>query len=137
MLKDTEACAKPNTHRRLSRALFFAAGTVSLALGAVGIVLPVLPTTPFLLLALACYCRSSEKMTHWMLNNRYFGKYLRNYRAGKGIPLKTKLLALTVLWTAIIYSAFFIVPLLVVQVILFGVAVAVTVHLARLPTYRE
>jgi uncharacterized membrane protein YbaN (DUF454 family) len=76
-------------------------------------------------------------MTHWMLNNKYFGKYIRNYREGKGIPLKTKLFALTVLWTTIAISAIFIVPILIVQIILFIVAVAVTIHLVRLPTYRN
>ena len=125
------------SNNKLFRALFFIAGTITLVLGAVGIVLPVLPTTPFLLLALACYLRSSERMTSWMLNNRYFGKYIRNYKEGKGIPLKTKLFALTILWTSIVYSAVFVIPLLIAQIILFAVAAAVTIHLVRLPTYRH
>ena len=125
------------SNNKLARVLFFIAGTITLVLGAVGIVLPVLPTTPFLLLALACYLRSSERMTSWMLNNRYFGKYIRNYKEGKGIPLKTKLFALTILWTAIVYSAVFVIPLLIAQIILFAVAAAVTIHLVRLPTYRH
>ena len=125
------------SNNKLVRVLFFIAGTITLVLGAVGIVLPVLPTTPFLLLALACYLRSSERMTSWMLNNRYFGKYIRNYNEGKGIPLKTKLFALTILWTAIVYSAVFVIPLLIAQIILFAVAAAVTIHLVRLPTYRH
>ena len=125
------------SNNKLVRAFFFIAGTITLVLGAVGIVLPVLPTTPFLLLALACYLRSSERMTSWMLNNRYFGKYIRNYTEGKGIPLKTKLFALAILWTAIVYSAVFVIPLLVAQIIMFAVAAAVTLHLVRLPTYRN
>ena len=125
------------TSQKLVRAFFFGAGSVSLALGAIGIVLPVLPTTPFLLLALACYCRSSERMTHWMLNNKHFGKYVRNYREGKGIPLKTKLFAITILWITIGYSAIFIIPIWIAQIILFAIAAAVTIHLARLPTYRH
>jgi uncharacterized protein len=124
-------------HQKVVRAFFFVAGSVSLGLGAIGIVLPVLPTTPFLLLALACYCRSSEKMTRWMLNNKYFGKYIRNYREGKGIPLKTKIFAITILWITITISAIFIVPIMIVQLILFIIATAVTLHLIRLPTYRE
>jgi uncharacterized protein len=76
-------------------------------------------------------------MTHWMLNNKYFGKYIRNYREGKGIPLKTKLFAIAVLWITISYSAFFIVPIWIVQLILFAIAAAVTIHLIRLPTYRH
>jgi len=123
--------------QKLVRVLFFVAGSILLALGAIGVALPVLPTTPFLLLALACYCRSSERMTYWMLNNKYFGNYIRNYKEGKGIPLKTKLFAITILWITLVYSAIFIIPILIAQVILFGVAVAVTLHLIRLPTYHQ
>jgi len=123
--------------QKLVRVLFFVAGSIFLALGAIGVALPVLPTTPFLLLALACYCRSSERMTYWMLNNKYFGNYIRNYKEGKGIPLKTKLFAITILWITLVYSAIFIIPILIAQVILFGVAVAVTLHLIRLPTYHQ
>ena len=138
MVMQQEPKTKNETsNNKLIRALFFIAGTITLVLGAVGIVLPVLPTTPFLLLALACYLRSSERMTSWMLNNRYFGKYIRNYTEGKGIPLKTKLFALAILWTAIVYSAVFVMPLLVAQIIMFAVAAAVTLHLVRLPTYRN
>jgi uncharacterized membrane protein YbaN (DUF454 family) len=125
------------TSQKVVRALFFVAGSVSLALGSIGIVLPVLPTTPFLLLALACYCRSSKRMTKWVLTNKYFGSYIRRYKEGKGIPIKTKILALAALWITISYSAFFIVNIGIVQLILFAIAIAVSVHTIRLPTYRE
>ncbi len=127
---------KGTSKNRFVRSLFFVAGTITLVLGAVGVFFPILPTTPFLLISLACYLRSSERMTHWMLNNKYFGTYIRNYNEGKGIPMKTKLFAITVLWITISISAFVLVPLLVVQIILLVVAVAVTVHLVRLPTCR-
>lgn len=136
MLQKPEISIKIKTRQKIIRAFFFFAGTTSLVLGAVGIVLPVLPTTPFLLLALACYLRSSEHMTHWMLNNKYFGKYIRNYRAGKGIPLKTKLIAITTLWITISISSIIILNLWV-ALFLFIVAAAVTIHLARLPTYQN
>ncbi len=124
--------------QKVVRALFFVAGSVSLSLGAIGIVLPVLPTTPFLLLALACYCRSSKRMTKWVLTNKYFGSYIRRYKEGKGIPIKTKIIALAALWITISYSAFFIVnKWWIVQLILFAIAIAVSVHILRLPTYRE
>lgn len=123
--------------RKFVRAFFFIIGSISLALGGIGIILPVLPTTPFLLLALACYFRSSQRMTQWILTNKYFGKYIKNYREGKGIPLKTKLFAIVTLWVTIVYSAFFIIPLWIVQIVLFIVAIAVTLHLIRLPTYRK
>ena len=137
MQLEPQTTNEPKTSQKIVRALFFTAGTITLALGAIGIVLPVLPTTPFLLLALGCYFRSSERMTRWMLTNSYFGKYIRNYKEGKGIPLKTKLFAITVLWITLGYSAIFIIPIWIAQLILFAVAAAVTIHLFRLPTYRH
>lgn len=133
MKLETEAPNKSN--KKVVRTLFFIAGSITLVLGAIGIVLPVLPTTPFLLISLACYLRSSERMTHWMLTNKYFGKYIKNYQEGKGIPLKTKIYAISLLWITILYSAFFIVPIWIVQIILFTIATLVTLHLVRLPTY--
>jgi len=130
----TKTRNKPS-NKNFVRALFFIAGTITLVIGAVGIVLPILPTTPFLLLALACYCRSSERMTYWILNNRYFGKYIRNYREGKGISLKTKLFAITTLWITISVSIIIILNIWV-ALILFTIAASVTIHLVRLPTYR-
>jgi uncharacterized protein len=128
--------SKKVSKNKLVRSLFFVAGTITFALGAVGVFFPILPTTPFLLLSLACYLRSSERMTHWLLNNKYFGSYLKNYKEGKGIPMKTKLFAIAVLWITIAVSGIVLVPILAVQIILFVVATAVTVHLVRLPTYR-
>ena len=124
--------------QRVVRALLIAAGTICLGLGAIGIFLPVLPTTPFLLLATACYMRSSERLHKWLLNNRWFGEYIRNYQAGRGIPMRTKIITLTVLWGTISFSAFFIfTEVLLVQVILLCVAAGVTVHLIRLPTFKR
>ena len=127
-----------SSSNKIVRALFFGAGTFSLAIGAVGIVLPVLPTTPLLLLAFACYCRSSKRMTRWILTNTYFGDYIRRYIEGKGIPMKTKIIALAFLWATITFSAFFMVQnWLLVQLVLFAVAIGVTIHLIKLPTYKE
>jgi len=133
MQQKTEVTHKSN--KKFVRVLFFIAGSITLAFGTIGIVLPILPTTPFLLASIACYLRSSERMTHWMLTNKYFGKHIKNYREGKGIPLKTKIFAISLLWITIVYSAFFIVPIWIVQIILFAVAATVTLHLVRLPTY--
>jgi len=129
-------------HRRLEssrfkRGLFVIAGTIFLGLGGVGIILPVLPTTPFLLLSAACYYRSSERLHRWMLNNRWFGSYIRNYWEGKGIPLKTKVFALSLLWIGITYSALFMINILIVQIILFLIAIGVSAHIIRLPTFKR
>jgi len=138
MEQETELAKEANNLQKFVRAFFFVAGSVFLAFGAIGIVLPILPTTPFLLLALACYCRSSKRMTKWVLNNKYFGSYIRRYKEGKGIPIKTKIIAITILWITISYSAFFIVNnWWIIQLILFAIAIAVTIHLIRVPTYRE
>jgi uncharacterized membrane protein YbaN (DUF454 family) len=138
MKQESESTKETKAGSKLVRAIFFVAGTVSLVLGTIFIVVPLLPTTPLLLLAVACYCRSSERMTRWVLTNRYFGNYIRRYREGKGIPLKTKIVALSTLWIAIGYSMFFVVnQWWIVQLVLFIIAAAVTVHLVKLPTYRE
>jgi uncharacterized membrane protein YbaN (DUF454 family) len=127
-----------NAKKKIIRAILLFGGTVSLVLGAIGIFLPILPTTPLLLLAAACYLRSSERMHKWLLNNRWFGEYIKNYQAGRGIPLKTKILALTVLWATILFSTFFVVDeILVAQIALVAIAIGVTVHLIRLPTFKK
>jgi uncharacterized protein len=131
-----EAVNKSKRHR-ITKILLVTAGTICLALGAIGVVVPILPTTPFLLLAAACYCRSSERLYRWLLSNRLFGEYIRNYREGKGIPLKTKIAAVAVLWIAIVYSAFFVVAIIEVQLVLLVVAIAVSTHIIRLPTFKK
>ncbi len=124
--------------QKLFRMLLLMVGTLSLSLGAIGIFLPILPTTPFLLLAAACYLRSSEHMHKWLLNNRWFGEYIRNYQEGKGIPMKTKLLIIIFLWTAILYSAFIVIDeILIVQVALLLIALGVSIHVIRLPTLKK
>jgi uncharacterized membrane protein YbaN (DUF454 family) len=130
--------ASKSRKQRVVRVLLLFAGTLSLTLGAIGIFLPILPTTPFLLLAAACYLRSSERMHKWLLGNRWFGEYIRNYQEGRGIPLKTKMAAVTFLWITIIYSAFFVLDeILIAQVALLLIALAVSVHLIRLPTLKK
>ncbi|MGJ9459477.1 YbaN family protein [Oceanobacillus sp. CF4.6] len=94
-------------------------GSVSLVLGIVGIILPLLPTTPLLLLAAACYIRSSERLYNWLITNKYFGSYILNYREGKGIPLKAKIVGVSLLWISLLYTIIFVIPLVVVKLVLF------------------
>ncbi len=119
------------------KGLFVFCGTICLGLGTAGVFLPILPTTPFLLLSAACYYKGSERMHRWLLNNKLLGNHIRNYREGKGISSKSKILTLFLLWTTICCSTFFLVNILMVQIILFAVAIAVTVHVTTLPTFRE
>jgi len=133
MNKTEDKCKLGN----LKKTIFIVGGTISLGLGAIGIILPILPTTPFLLLSATCYYKGSERMHRWLLNNKLFGNYIRNYKEGKGIPLKGKIIALFLLWTTICYSTLFLVNILVIQIILFAVAIAVTAHVVTIPTFRR
>ncbi|HEY9279565.1 MAG TPA: YbaN family protein [Eoetvoesiella sp.] len=108
-------------------------GTVALALAILGIFLPLLPTTPFLLLASACYLRGSRRMHRWLVSNRVFGEYLNNIQNNRGIPLRGKILALLFLWLSLAYSAYAM-PLLWVQVLLLIPGIGVTVYLLRMKT---
>lgn len=112
-------------------------GSISLGLGIIGIVLPLIPTTPLLLLAAACFVRSSDKLYDWLLNHRWFGRYIRNFREQRGIPLKAKVLGVTMLWVSIIYSAFFVVPLVAVRILLLLVAAYFTWYMLSLKTLRS
>lgn len=124
------------TSGRLRRALLVIAGVVSVGLGLVGAFVPVLPTTPFLLLAAACFVRSSHRLHHWLLSNRLFGDYLRRYRDGEGLPLASKLATLALLWATLAVSAFVAVPtrLWWVRLLLLAVGTGVTVHVLRIKT---
>ena len=84
--------------------LYNAAGVLALLLGIVGLFLPLLPTTPFLLLASWCFARGSNRLHDWLLSHRVFGEYLRNFEAGRGIPLKAKILATAMLWTSLLFA---------------------------------
>ena len=131
---------KPVDKRKLSslkKVMFIAAGTISLGLGAVGVFLPILPTTPFLLLSAACYYKGSERMHRWLLSNKLFGSYIRNYKEGKGISLTAKILTLFLLWITIFFSAFYMIRNFPIQIVLFAIAIAVTIHVITLPTFRK
>lgn len=79
-------------------------GSISLALGILGIFLPLLPTTPFLLLASACYLKGSQRLHGWLVGNRLLGPYITNIREKRGMPLKAKIITITILWASIIFS---------------------------------
>ena len=118
----------------LKRSLAIAAGTICIALGIVGIFVPLLPATPLLLLGAALYLRNSQRLYDWLMRQKHLGTYIRNYREGKGIPLFTKVVTLALLWATISYSALVAIDSLVIRVVLFGIAVGVTVHILKLPT---
>ena len=120
----------------LVRRLWIGLGTFFVVLGIIGIFLPLLPTTPFLLLAAACYARGSRRFYDWLLNNRWFGDYIRNYREKKGIPLKIKVLSISFLWVTIGYSTLFIIDIPLVRIILLLTAIVVSIHIMRFRTLK-
>jgi uncharacterized membrane protein YbaN (DUF454 family) len=125
-----------NISDRFKKSFYVIAGTICVIIGAIGIFLPLLPTTPFMLLAAACYCRGSERMLKWLLNNKYFGSYIRNYREGKGMSAKSKTTAITTLWLTISLSILFI-RIFIMQITLLIIATAVTIYLLRMPTLKR
>jgi uncharacterized protein len=120
-----------------TRILFFAAGSLSLGLGALGVVLPVVPTTPFLILAAYCFARSSERAHAWLMNNRVFGPPLRDYLEGRGVSWRIKAGALVFLWVVIGVSIALFVPFLWARIVLGLVAAAVTVHILMIKGRRQ
>ena len=118
------------------RALLIILGTLCVVLGVLGMFLPLLPATPFLLLAAVCYGRSSKRFYRWLMTNRWCGEYIRNYREGRGISLRQKVLTILLLWLTIGSTAWLAVALWWVRLILLGIAVGVTIHLVRMKTYR-
>ena len=120
----------------MRRTLLVTCGTLCVVAGILGIFLPVLPTTPLLLLAAFCYERSSERFYQWLMTNRWFGEYIRHYRNGKGIPFKLKIRTIMLLWLTIGYAVLSIVSLWWVKLILLGIAGGVTIHLFRIKTFK-
>lgn len=125
------------TARTLGRRLLVVIGTIFVGLAAIGVVLPLLPTTPFLLVAAACYARGSDRFSNWLLGNRLFGKALRDYREGKGLPPRVKISAIALLWTTIGLSAAFGTDILAVRLIVIAIAMGVTTHILTIPTSRR
>jgi len=108
-----------------------AAGLFFLGLAAVGVVLPIMPSTCFLLASAACFARSSPRLYHWLHHNRVFGKLLRDYRDYRMIPMRIKITSLVVLWVTIGIT-FVAVPNLLVRIIVVAVATTVTLHVVSL-----
>lgn len=92
-------------------------GSLSLVVGTIGIVVPGLPTTTFLLISAACYVRSSEKLYNWLIDHKIFGKFIRDYRLYKGMPFKSKVIALLSMWSMMSISILFFIENIVIKII--------------------
>jgi hypothetical protein len=136
----TLACNQDENKKKsnqIIRALLIIIGTISLVIGIIGIFIPLVPTTPFLLITAACYARSSERFYNWLLCNKLVGNYIKNYREGKGVALNIKIITLSLLWTTIVFSALFVVSTLLIRIVLIIIAVAVTVHILSIKTIKN
>jgi len=112
-------------------------GTISLALGTLGIFLPLLPTTPFYLLTAWLYMRGSEKFYRKVMENKYFGTIVRSFQEDKSISLKTKIVIVSTIWGTILFSAFFVVSIWFIRFLLFAVAMGTTIHVLSFRTKKK
>lgn len=127
----------PRTHRRRSvRYILLGVGWLSVTLGVIGIFLPVLPTTPFLLLAAACFARSSPRFYFWLVNHKRLGPWIRDYLQGNGIPLKAKVYAIGLMWASIGLSCY-LVPWPWLRAFMLISAMLVTIYIVRQKTLRK
>jgi len=118
----------------LKKWMLIALGSLSLGLGVLGIFLPLLPTTVFLLISAACYARSSKRLYDWLLNHKWFGPYIRNWREHKAIPQKSKIIILALLWGTLLVSGLFATDLTVIRFALLVVGAGVTIFITRMKT---
>ena len=94
----------------VSRTFWFILGLTSMTLGLIGIPVPGLPTTPFLILAAACFARSSQRFYDWVINNKLFGTHVKSYREGNGIPKRSKPMILATMWTFVLFAVLVAIP---------------------------
>ena len=112
-------------------------GVISLVLGVVGIFLPLLPTTPFLLLSAWCFVHSSPKRYEWLLNHPRLGAYVRNFHEKRAIPLRAKVVAITMIWATIGFCIFAVVAqYLWAQILLFAIAAMVSIYILSYKTLK-
>lgn len=119
------------------RIIYIVLGSLFLILGAIGVFVPVLPTTPFWLLTCWFYLRSSESLYNRAMSNRYFGSYIRNYMVDKAIPLRSKIISVSVMWLSVILTSLFLIEYVWVKILLILVSIAVTWHILSFPTKKQ
>lgn len=114
----------------------FISGWISLSLGVIGVILPLLPTTPFVLLSAFCFARSNKRFHNWLLEHKLFGDMIKSYQAGLGLTKKIKIRAISMLWLSMMLSAYIVGKPWVVMVLMVT-GICVTIYLIRLPTYQK
>ncbi len=121
---------------RIKKTLLILAGVVSLTLGGIGVFLPLLPATPFVLLSAGCFAGSSPAMHRWLCRSRFFGEYIENYRTNAGVSKSVKIWAIVLLWAGLGLSAAAVHKPLV-RIILAVVGICVSTHLLMMKTKNE
>lgn len=117
----------------LKKYLLISIGSISLVLGIFGVLIPLLPTTPFLLLTSFCYIRSSDRLYRWLINHKIFGEYIYNYITYKAVKKSIKISGLIFLWITLV-SSMLVVANVHVRIFLFIVGIGVSIHLVKLKT---
>ena len=113
------------------RQMWFVLGVIAVGLGVAGYILPVMPGTTFMIIALYCFARSNKKWYQWLLTNKYFGKTISDFKAGKGMSVKAKITALVCIIGSISISMFFASNIYVTVFLLICAAIAITVVLRQ------
>jgi uncharacterized membrane protein YbaN (DUF454 family) len=117
--------------------LLIIAGWLSIVFGVIGMFLPLLPTVPLLLLAAACFARSSPSFHAWLLNHRHLGPIVRQYQSGDGVPMRVKVRAITVIWLSMFLSMYIVGKWWSVALLTTIGACTTAYLLWRLPTARD
>ncbi len=118
----------------IRKRFYFISGVLLVIISAIGIVLPVLPTTIFLILASACFIKSSPKAHQWLKKHKLFGQYIKNYEDKTGLTIKSKIFNILFLWVMILISIIFFTDEIIIKIILLSIAVGVTIHILLIKT---
>jgi uncharacterized membrane protein YbaN (DUF454 family) len=111
-------------------------GTIALILGIIGVFMPILPTTPFLLLAAALYFRSSKRLYDWLLSHPHLGAYIKNFREHKAIPLRVKIVSVSLVWITLVYCAVCVAQSWLLSLMFIVLAIAISAHILHYKTLR-
>ena len=111
----------------IQKPLLIILGSLFVGLGFLGIFIPGLPTTPFLLLSAGCYVRSSDRLYTWLLNHKIFGRYIQNIRENRSISLRSKIISLIAMWLMISLSAFVFIEILWIRILVISLGVIGTI----------
>ena len=121
-------------YSNIQKHFYFYSGILLVLIGAIGIFLPILPTTIFLILASACFIKSSPKAHQWLRNHKIFGQYIKNYEEKSGLTIKSKIINILFLWLMILVSFFFFTSDTLIRILLLLIAIGVTIHLLMIKT---